>query len=377
MTDHNQEYFEYDRSNGVVSSFEVFFTASEALRPTVVHFERYPRLKTASGKTLTPDFAVVFGDDTMLCGEIARIGRHPNAVEKLRRQITGYAELTEGPVKQRRGGGHDLAPVSAVDVLILTPPDTQHAMCDRLAEAFEDAGIDRCPVRRPSIAAYSYDEARAKLVFNLMSRAGTPPLRSHGRDRSIARWFLGGSDTISCPATAFAPVAAAKRFINDAPPALYAATVLWQDVLPSFRTKTDNSPERLTLSAATIAAEMRRRYGFGDTNIVKSALSFLQDAGLATPRANDWTISHKEIARGDDADVRGALLERAINRPKSRRRGTTEEIADAKAQKAKLAAQARALRSGQISIVDALEEVDDAGARSAAGDRQLPPTARP
>jgi hypothetical protein len=356
VTDPHQEYFEYDRSNGVVSSFEVYFTETETLGPTVRHFERYPKLDTPDGKTVTPDFAVVFNDGTMLCGEIARISREEKSVTKLRQQVTGYAALRHGPVGRDAQGAQVLAPVSAVDVLILTPADTQHAMCDRLAATYVEDADSPLAVRRPSIVGYSYDDARAKLVFNLMSRADTPPLRSHGRAHSLASWFAKASDTISCPASTFAPVAAAHRFINDRPPALYVATVLWQDVLPHFRTKDDNSTDRLELAPADIATEMRRRYGFGDAKIAKLALEFLQTAGLATPRADDWVISHKEIAKGDEADVRSALLERSTRPVKHRRRGTAEELADEKARKANAAVQARKRESGQLSLDDAVED---------------------
>jgi hypothetical protein len=356
--DYQQEYYDDDLRNAVVSSFEFFFQHSAGLSPGVRHFERFPHLRLPSGVEVTPDFAVVFHDGSMLCGEIARLSKHEKSIESIRKQVANYYSLLEGPVAALPGGGHRTGPVGPVDVVILTPHDTQNAMCVRLAESLANEARSSNPVRRPSVIGYSYDNAKSKLVYNMMRLAGTPPIPSGDRSPSLTSYFEGDGqyDSISLPAAYYTDIVAAKRFMNDQPRPLYLATVLWQDVFPHFRTSGTNGTEILELSAQRISAEMQRRYGTGTSKMVRMGMDFLVQARLAVPKKLSWSVAHKEVAKGPDAEVHAELLHRFESRPKRRVTGTPEEIAAARKERKKRKAEEAAAASGQVSIDDLLRE---------------------
>ncbi len=108
----------YDVRCDAVSCFEVFFRGSTSMTPTVAHFERFPYFAGADDQGATPDFTVFFRDGSLLVGEISNLARQR---ESLLHQLGRYHRLQQGPSAPRAGGGHDLAPVSEVDVVLLIP----------------------------------------------------------------------------------------------------------------------------------------------------------------------------------------------------------------------------------------------------------------
>lgn len=308
-----REYREYDQRCDVVSCFEVYFTEAKQLVPTVAHFERFPRFSGADGNPVTPDFTVRFADGTMLVGELSNLARNEESLESLLRQLGRYDGLSTGPSQRRAAGGHELAAVTAVDLLVLVPAAEANAARDRIDAAAQDDRLDYAPQVRPCVLGYSRDEANGRLVFTYDDRASNPRPRSHGRSPSLETWLLNRSDTLTCPSSRFGPVTAVKRFMNDRPPAFYTATLLWLDALPALAIPTP-PPTDLAVTPAQIAKWLRANYGWGDANAAREALEFLGRAGLARPRRADWLVALKPIANSKE-EVRRELADRYLARP--------------------------------------------------------------
>jgi hypothetical protein len=121
--DHRRLYGLYDRRVDLVSVAEVWFTRSQSLAPWTVHFERFPRLvHPEDGNPATPDFTVLFNDDTALVGELAHIAPRTSALEKLTIQIGRYETLGAVPCGPPDASGvHPLREVRAIDIVVVAP----------------------------------------------------------------------------------------------------------------------------------------------------------------------------------------------------------------------------------------------------------------
>jgi len=283
-----REHAAYDARCDAVSCFEVFFGRSASMTPTVGHFERFPCFAGADGQDATPDFTVFFRDGSLLVGE------------------------QHGPSAPRTGGGHDLAPVSEVDVMVLIPNAEANFARDRINAAIQDAEHDYDPENRPTVLGYAYEDVSGRFVFTYDDRAGNQRPRAHGREPSLASWLEGQSDTLFCASRHFAPVTVARRFMNDRPPPSYAATVLWLEILPALA---DEPQSDLEVTPAEVAEWMRRTYGWGKASIAQEGLEFLARANLARQRERDWVVALKEIASGRE-EVRRELVDRYLARPR-------------------------------------------------------------
>jgi hypothetical protein len=322
-------YRDYDRRCDVVSCFEVYFTEARQMRETVAHFERFPRLVGVDGEPATPDFTVRFVDGTMLVGEISRLARTEGSLESLLRQIERYQALMQGPSAPRSAGGHEVEAVEAVDVLVLMPSGEANAARDRVDAVLSAAaqpdvvtpevdaveatsGKSRVTVR-PCILGYAYDDESGRFIFTYDDRANNPRPRSHNRDPTLETWLQKNSDTLTCPSERFSRVSAVKRFMNDRPPAIYTATLLWLDAFPAQAEGIP--PVDLSVVPAQTARWLRSNYGWGDANAVRDALEFLQRAGLARQRESDWVVALKPIANNRE-EVRRELIDRYLSRPR-------------------------------------------------------------
>jgi hypothetical protein len=354
--DYLADYRAYDRACGVVSAWEIFFTKGTGLRDTVAYFERFPSPPGPDGIIVTPDFSVLFTDGTLLVGEIASLGLNDGSLRSLLRQIGRYDALGQGPSARRPDGGHELTPVTTVDVVVLTPVRTMNAMCDRIDAAIAAASWDYEPQQRPCVLGYSIDED--SYAFHFSDRTNNVRPRAHGRDPSIASWLEENSDTLSCPAEQFARHAASWRVMNDRPPAPYTAILLWQDLLAALRTSDEGKTEELFVTAADLAEEMRRSYGWGDADAVRLGLEFLQQAKLARRRRDDWRVFHKPIARTSQLEVRDELIRRAQRQPGSRA-PTPEEQAAARARRDEDAIEAEHNRARQGELDLRAEPFED------------------
>ena len=309
-----QEYRAYDGRCDAVSCFEVYFTEVRGMIETVAHFERFPRLTAPDGEPATPDFTVSFSDSTLLVGEISQLARNEESLKSLLHQLARYDTLAEAPSGIRRSGGHELAPVKAVDILVLVPSAEANAARDRIDEAVREKRYGYAPTVRPSVLGYVYDATTSRFVFTYDDRAGNPRPRSHGRDPSLETWLIGTSDTLTCPSERFSRITAVKRFMNDRPPAFYTATLLWLDALPAIA-HPEVPPVDVSVTPADTAAWLRANYGWGDANAVRSALEFLAQAGLARPRRDDWVVSLRSVANSKE-EVRRELADRYLSRPR-------------------------------------------------------------
>lgn len=252
---------------------------------------------------------------TLLVGEISKLAREERSLEDLLHQIGRYDTLTQAPSGPVAGGGHTLLDVEAVDVLVLIPDGVSNAAIDRIDQAIEERRYDYAPRQRPTVMGWSFDVAGSRYIFKYDDRSNNPRPRTHGRDPSLTSWLQGAHDTLSCPAARFAPHKVRHRFMNDRPPGLYMATMLWLDALPAAASP-QVPPVDLAVSAADLAAYLRESYGWGDTDAVNSGLDFLQRGGLVRPTATGWAIELKEVATSHE-EVHAELMRRHLARPTS------------------------------------------------------------
>lgn len=308
-----REYREYDAKVDIVSAFEVFFRESTSLPETVAHFERFPRYRAPDGEIATPDFTVLFNDGTLLVGEISKLARAEGSLEALLHQIGRYDTLIKAPRGPRAGGGHELVEVEAVDVLVLVPDGESNAAIDRIDEAIAECRYGYAPRQRPTVMGWSFDAAGSRYIFKYDDRSNNPRPRTHGRNPSLTSWLQGAHDTLVCSAERLAPLKVRHRFMNDRPPGLYMATILWLDALPAAAIP-NVPPVDLEVKAADLAAYLRDSYGWGDANAVNIGLEFLQRGGLARPTSEGWAIELKEIA-SSRGEVHAELLRRHLAKP--------------------------------------------------------------
>jgi hypothetical protein len=318
--DHKARYFQYDRRVDIVSVAEVWFTKAQGLAPTVLHFERFPRYQHDDGNEVTPDFTVLFSDETALVGELSNLSLQAGSLESLAHQLWRYATLTRVPSAPRTAGGQQpLQAVKAVDVVLITPLDVMNAACDRLAGLVDDDDHPFKPDPRPMVLGWGYDAAEEKYTFVRPDRAGNPLVRDHSRSPGLGSWLAEGSDTLRGLPNHFLPVKTASRFMNDGPPPLYTATVLWTFVLPSLLgERGDDPPVDVATDVESLVARLREDYGFGRADDIKAALEFLKVARLAEESGNGWTVFYRDLGR-IDRDIAQALLHEFTSQANKRR----------------------------------------------------------
>jgi hypothetical protein len=309
-----REYRAYDAKVDIVSAFEVFFRESTSLPQTVAHFERFARYRAADGEIVTPDFTVLFIDRTVLICEISNLARAEGSLESLLHQIGRYDTLAQAPSGPRAGGGHDLVDVEAVDVLVLVPDGESNAAIDRIDQAIEERRFGYAPRQRPTVMGWSFDVAGSRYIFKYDDRSNNPRPRTHGRTPSLTGWLQDNHDTLRCPAERLAPLKVRHRFMNDRPPGLYMATILWLDALPAAASP-KVPPVDLEIKAADLAEYLRTSYGWGDVNAVSIGLEFLQRGGLVRQTADGWAVELKEVA-SSSGEVHAELLRRYLAKPK-------------------------------------------------------------
>jgi hypothetical protein len=306
--EHRSRYFRYDRLVDIVSVAEVWFTRSERLAATVSHFERFPSWIHSDGKPITPDFAVLFNDATGLVVELSNLARNTESLEALVGQIARYNEVHELPAGPAGSGPVRLEAVQDVDVVIVTPLDVMNATCDRLRGLIDDDGHPYNPAEQPMVLGWSFDSDRQEYTFVRPDRAGNPVVRDHGRSPGLGAWLSEGSDTLRGLPQHFVAVKAAARFMNDSPPPLYTATVLWSLVFPTILAESDrNPPADLVLTLDELVTRLREDYGYGRASDVRVALDFLKVARLAEESGSGWAIYFRDLGR-IDRDVAEALL---------------------------------------------------------------------
>src|SRR6185503_5627284 len=242
----------YDRHVDVVSSFEWLFTSPDVrlVPQTVLHFERYPRIKVSSQKTLTPDFTVLFRDGSGLAGEIAEIALHENSVNKLCKQLANYDALDHLPMRDGK-----LAEVSHLDVVLFVSMKIGISAVERIIiERYLDENNSFKPSRPPIIIQYARDDQT--YTFQRLPHPENGHLREGDRTPKIQPRL---DQSLNISATHFIGVKAARSFINDTADPLYLATHLWTKTWPSLHGQADNRV--IEINVQETVSDLRRHHG--------------------------------------------------------------------------------------------------------------------
>jgi len=133
-------------------------------------------------------------------------------------------------------------------------------------------------------------------------------LPDYGRQPSLSTWLVNASDTLRGLPSHFFPVKAAARFMNDDPPPLYTATVIWGILLPSYIAEHElEAPADLPFTVEELADRMRSDFGFGRKRDVAAVLDFLKIARLASETGTGWVIHFRDLG-SIDREISQALL---------------------------------------------------------------------
>lgn len=303
----------YDDLVSIVSAFEWLFTEVASLAETVAHFERYPSVAhPGDGNETTPDFSVLFKDNTGLAGEIARFPTQDQGVDRLCTQIARYDGLAELP------GPSGIVPAQHVDVLLIVPFDLGTAAVQRIIkERLDSDPHPYSPSARPCIVQFTRDSE--KYAFQRLGDPANGRLREGDRHPAIGGWLE--QNNIPVKADRFQGVKAARRFGNDTIDPLYLAAHLW---VTEFAEQSEGQPRSgrevpLTVETATVAESLRTKYGKGTKADVDRAMDILAAARLAAPRDDgSWRVAWGEVTRRDrDESIVETLADRAAAPPKT------------------------------------------------------------
>lgn len=318
-----REFHIYDQYVDVVSVFEALLTDVSPLRQTVRHFERYPSVHQTDGRQLTPDFTVLFDDETGLVGEIGRVARNTESLDDCCDQLLSYDGLEALP-----DGEGGLVAVRHVDVLFLTPFTDGVKVARRILEdCLNDPDHRYSPARSPCVVQYALEDSilNTRYVFervphpeNGAPREDTRLADDQGRTLGIGSWLI--EDNVKVSPELFERVKVGRAFMNDPIDRLYMAVHLWSQVLPTLASPDQKRPARLNVSEGQLAAELRERHGIGRTIDVRAAMELLETARLAesTSVTGDWVVAWEQ-PRGaaDSHDLARLLAQKVCNPPRS------------------------------------------------------------
>jgi hypothetical protein len=112
-----------------------------------------------------------------------------------------------------------------------------------------------------------------------------------------------------------------RRLLNDDPPDLYIATVLWNFVLPDFAANQGvELPANLPITEQELVDRLRDGYGYAaPVDLVRRALEFLRVARLCEPAANGWRIYYRNLGRVS-RELSEALLNEHFSKANKARR---------------------------------------------------------
>ncbi|MGH2845003.1 MAG: hypothetical protein ACRDL0_03100 [Thermoleophilaceae bacterium] len=290
------EYHAYDRWVDIVAVAEVWFCGSEGIAPTVEWFERFPTYRHADGEDVSPDFTSLFEDKTAIVGELSSLSLRDKSLDSLCHQIGRYDALRQVPAGPPDAGA--LADVEDLDVVVFMPHRVANAGAARLAEAMADPDHFYKPRHQPVIIGWSYDATEDSYTFTRDAAAGNPRPRDHARVVGLGSWLEKGYDTLRGVPWQFAKRKVRGRFMNDEPPPLYTATVLWAETFKDLLAEQGLAPPQdIETSTPELAEFMRGQYGFGTARVAERALRFLKTARLASESGKGWTVHYRELRR--------------------------------------------------------------------------------
>lgn len=299
-----REYANYDRSVEIVSSAEVWFTRQKEMAKTVLHFERYPVIPHPDGNEATPDFTVLFTDNTAIVGEVSNVALRAGSFDGLWHQIKRYSELTQIPA-----GGDKFEAVTEVDVVAFIPDRAAQRTCDLIAEkrASEDDPL------YVSVLASSHEADTGAYTFMRIERANNPRPRGHGRKPSLESWLSDptNADTLRGKPGNFGPIKTQRRFVNDPMSTLYLSVVLWSQLFAELA----GGEKDIKATVEEIADELKKKFGRGKVAEVRAALNLLKRAKLAVETADYWVIDFREIGTAREP-VQDVLLHRLESPPR-------------------------------------------------------------
>jgi hypothetical protein len=289
----------YDRNVDIVSAFEALFTKQQRMREFVVHFERFPSCVHEDGNRATPDFCVLFKDGTGLAVEIANISLQETSVDKLCKQLLRYSGLPNLP-----NAAGDPVDVSKIDVLCLTPSETGNNPVDRiLGERYLNAAHFYDPLLPPVIGQFSREADKYSFWRSRDPRNGvlcTPLLND----------FIDGG--YRAPGSFWTPFKAKYPFMNDSPPALYLACIIWLKVLPTMQV----SIGEFETTIDDVTSTLKTLYDGGSKKSVREAFSLLKRANFVSSADESGAYVIKRIrSRGGEDDFAQLLAERACLPP--------------------------------------------------------------
>ncbi|TWP51556.1 hypothetical protein FKR81_15285 [Lentzea tibetensis] len=297
-----EDFATYDQHVDVVSAFEWMFTDPnvKSLPSTVKHFERFPKIKVSNTLTLTPDFTVLFADNTAIVGEIAKFATHENSVDKLCKQLANYDTLPGIPA-----GAGKLAKASHADVMQIVsmrlgPQAVQRIIIDRL----RNPDHPYKPSHAPVIVQYAREDQT--YMFQRVLRKENGSLHCNERQPNIGDYLDEG---LNISASRFVKIKSARALINDQADRLYLATHLWAKTWP---TAYGVGTSDISINPADTAVLLRKHHGVGTANDVRRALELLESAGLAAKEPEGrWLISRKLLGRSGKREVHSIIARRA------------------------------------------------------------------
>jgi hypothetical protein len=280
------------------------FTAEEVqdLPSTVKYFDRYPTCiaegQDGRPKEVTPDFVVVFQDESVLIGEIAVISQHENSVDKLCNQLLSYDRITSVSI----GGGHRIQP-TRLDVIWLVPSHMQNNACKRVLEdRYTRADHAYSPARPPCIV--QYHRGTDRYAFSRIPHPLNGQLVSGLASCQIGTYLNGD---LNIKPDRFVSIKTERAFMNDAAVPLYLATYLYLRIWPVMFGG-GGGDERTT--SQEVAQELQRTYGYGRAKEVAAALELLSSAGMARKQKDgQWIVKRKLLGVRGDRETHEKLLE--------------------------------------------------------------------
>jgi hypothetical protein len=295
------DFDNYDTYVDIVSAFEWLFLHSDLFAGRVRHFERFPKVVMPDGTECTPDFTVIFNDDTGIVAEIAKLALHEKSVDSLVQQIGKYAQLDRLPIDAEG----TCIPVAKIDVMHLVP---FHQGLDAVRRIINERMLNPehpyDPPEAPVIVQYSRDDVRytfQRLQNPENGRAAAeddPPTTGYLIDRGL-----------DIRIERFVGIKASSKFMNDPIDPLYFATHLWTQHWP---TEHPNVADDITVTPAGIAQTLRERFGKCRADDVRRALGLLHEAGVAADNKDGtWEVSRKKLRLIGETDVHRIIAGRA------------------------------------------------------------------
>ncbi|MFD1250573.1 hypothetical protein ACFQ3F_22460 [Nocardioides ginsengisoli] len=304
------DFATYDAYVDIVSAFEWLFVHSGLFAGRVRHFERFPKIVMvdAEGHQVesTPDFTLVFNDDTGLVGEIAKLALHENSVDKAVKQIGKYDRLDRLPIDSNG----NCVPVTDINVMQIVPfRDGLDAVRRIIVERMLSKEHFYKPSKAPIIVQYDRDDVR--YTFQRLQNSENGKLPAVEEPVTLG-WLLDRG--LKVRISHMVGVKATRKFMNDPIDPLYLATHLWSQHWP---TQFPNISADVTVVPNEIAEVLRDRFGKCRTDEVRHALGLLQSAGLAADnRDGTWEVSRKKLRLTGEKDEHRIIALKAAKEAK-------------------------------------------------------------